>query len=346
MSARLCLLVLLAGCMEQEFHLDNIPPPRGDLKISGRACDPQARAWLSDAWVYTHLYDDDGRVYDTRSDITDSDGFYDLEGLVADRDYEIRVQVGSEVIDAFTVSLGGQDQVLASPACAANVGLDVTVVTGAWDDLSRVVRQLDGADIDVIDGQVGSELVDFLTDPEALAYQDMILFDGGHREEGIFYGDGPIPTVHENLRAWVQGGGVLVTTDWAYDVVASIWPHRIDFFGDDAVPDAAQVGESGRVRADVTSAALEQAVGGPQVDVEYSLPVWPLIVDTDPTTQVLLQGDAPYRVGLEQDVLSGSPLLVSFQDGDGRVIVSTFRAENGPLMADLLWMLATSRSPR
>ena len=50
-------LFALAACSEQEFNVENIAPPTGDLKITGRVCHPLLRTWIPDALVYTHLYD-------------------------------------------------------------------------------------------------------------------------------------------------------------------------------------------------------------------------------------------------------------------------------------------------
>ena len=41
---------------------------------------------------------------------------------------------------------------------------------------------------------------------------------------------------------FVTGGGTLVVSDWAYEMIEYCWPDAVEFYGDDLVPDAAQVG--------------------------------------------------------------------------------------------------------
>ncbi len=335
-------LALMAACSEQEFNVESIPPPSGDLQITGRVCHPLTRTWMPDALVYTHLYDNGDVVYDSASDYTDDGGWYTLEGLVPERDYEIYVQVGHDIIDKFIVGLGAEDLELPPPVgCFDETGIDVAVVSGAYDELQPVLEAMGVSNVYLVDGQVGSEITDFLTDPNAMAEFDMLFFDGGHREDGVIYGSGPVTQVHDNLRQFVSGGGVVFATDWAYDVVEQAWPGKIEFFGDDAVPDAAQVGETGTVPASVTDSTLQQGLGVSSVDVVYDLPVWPLIEATDPSVTVMLTGDAPYRQGLQTGTLPGSPLLVQFAEGSGRVVFSTYRntANNNEAMVGVLLTL-------
>jgi hypothetical protein len=59
--------------------------------------------------------------------------------------------------------------------------------------------------------------------------------------------------------------------------------------------------------------------------VTYDLAVWPLIEGVDPAVSVQLQGDAPWRVGLTSGTVPASPLLVSFDEGQGSVVFTTYR---------------------
>lgn len=333
--------LLLAACTEQEFNIQNNPPPAGDLTLSGRVCHPVFQTWLPDALVYTHLYDEFDVVYDSRSDYTDTDGFFTLTDLVANKDYEIYVQVGQDIIDKYIVNLGSEDLQVPPPACFDEAGLEVAVVTGAYDELAPVLDAIGVTGVTIIDGQVGSEITDFLTDPASLATYDMVFFDGGHREDGVIHGTGPIQAVHDNLRAYVQGGGVVFASDWAYDVVEQVWPAKVDFYGDDLVPDAAQVGELGVVTADVVDSGLGGQIGVPTVDVAYDLSVWPLIDGVDPSVTVYLAGDAPYRIGFDVYTAPDVPLLVGFDDGAGRVVFTTYRnsANNSQAMLGVLLAL-------
>jgi hypothetical protein len=318
-------LLLLAACSEQEFNIENNPQPAGDLVIRGRVCDETTRTWLQNALVYTHLYDDNDVVYASASDYTDADGAFELTGLVGDKDYELYTQVGHNIVNKQIVTLEGEDLELPAPACAGTVELKVAVITGAYDDLTPMLDAIGFTDVKVIDGRVSSEITDFLSDPGAMSEYDMIFFDGGHKEDGVVYGSGPVQTVRDNLLQYVAAGGVVFASDWAYDVVEQTWPAKVDFYGDDTVPDAAQVGESGTITADVVDADLSASIGTLTIDVNYDLAVWPLIEATDPSVVVQLRGTAPWRQGLSTGSVPSSPLLVSFADGDGQVVFTTYR---------------------
>lgn len=341
------VMALLAGCTEQEFNIHNNPLPAGDLTIEGRVCHPITKVWLEDALVYTHLYDDNDVVYDSRSDTTDADGFYLLEDLVGGKDYEIYVQVGHDIIDKFIVGLGDGDLQLPPPVCAGDVTLKVAVVTGAYDELAPVLEAIGVTGVDVIDGQVSSEITDLLTDPAVMSGYDMILFDGGHREDGVVYGTGPIQAVLDNLRGYVDQGGVVFASDWAYDVIELAWPDKIEFFGDDTVPDDAQVGETGTITADVVDPTLAGTIQSDTVDITYDLSVWPLVESTDGSVTVYLQGDAAWREGLASGTVADAPLLVSFDDGAGRVLLTTYRnsANNTEAMLGVLIALVDGIAP-
>ena len=74
----LCAL-LLGACSENEVNFRDVPPdvPR-DGGITGQLCDEVRQVWLEGATVYTHLYDDDGVIYDTVTDVTDAEGRVEL----------------------------------------------------------------------------------------------------------------------------------------------------------------------------------------------------------------------------------------------------------------------------
>lgn len=322
-------LLLLGACSESDFNFSNVPAPQpiGELLIRGQVCDPELQIWMEGALVYTHLYDEDGVVFDTVTDTTDAEGRYTLEGLAGGYEYEIYVQKGQSLIEKFRAKLpedGNLD--IPPPPCFGEVDMQVAVITGAYDDMEKVFQIIGVGGYHLINGQVGSEIVDFFASVENLAEYQVIFFNGGHKEEGVIYGDGPeVQGVRNTLRTWVEGGGTLYVTDWAYDVVETIWPDPLDFLGDDSVPDAAQRGEPGTIQATVVDPGLLAAVGVPAANVVYDLSEWPLIEDVSEGTTVYLEGDAQYRVGFDVYTVPKSPLLVEFPAGDGRVIVSTFR---------------------
>ncbi|HHO53509.1 MAG TPA: hypothetical protein ENK18_22220 [Deltaproteobacteria bacterium] len=334
----LSLAVAVACGSEQNLSNNVLPASDPDLSISGRVCHPETQLWVSNALVYTHLYDLSDVVYDSRSVTSDEIGAYTLSDLVPNRDYEIYVQVGHEIIDKFIVPVGNEPVVLPPGGCAPDSELSVAVVTGAYDDFAALLSSIGINSVKVVDGQVGSTLLDFLEDPANLGQHDVVLFDGGHQEQGIIYGGGASATIQDNLRAYVRSGGVVYATDWSYDVVEQIWPDALELFGDDTIPDDAQVGDTDTITAEVLDPQLASALSKDTLDLSYDLPTWPVIEDTSAEVTIHLQGDAPWRDGLSSGTVPGAPLLVSFPDGDGRVWLSTYRsaANQGDEMLEVL----------
>jgi hypothetical protein len=324
------LLFLLACTPDQTFHIVDDAYDGDDSTITGRVCNPVTSTWVEGAQVYTHLIDDEGVLYDTARTTSDEAGWWALTGLPTDSVYTIYVQYGSEMIDIIEVDLpqfGGAD--IEPPSCSGGGG-DIVVISGDYDEFDKVLEATGNPDYDLVNGQTGEELVDFLSDVENLNQYEKVFFTGGHLEEDIFYdtdGDGD-PTViygvQDSIRAYVEGGGKLYVTDWSYDVIEAVWPDHIDFLGDDLVPDAAQKGEPGQIISHVNDQDMGDAVGA-DVAILYDLIEWPLIESVHPDVKVHIDGHAQWRDGFDLYTVPDSPMLVSFEAGGGQVVFTSFR---------------------
>lgn len=333
----LLILPLLTACTEHKLTPlgeDPVVPSPGAL--SGRVCDLERGTWLADAMVYTNVVEG-GMIVETRSAWTDRDGRWSIDQLPGDRDYDVMIQHGlddlgdQEVDDVFIAS--GEHVTLAEPACFDSLDVPIAVVTGDYDRLPEVLDAM-GLDYDLVDGKDRAELVSFLVEPDGLFSYDLVLFEGGHIEAGVFYvgtdGDTTTPdAVADALRRFVEDEHTIFVTDWSYDVVEQVWPDRVDFAGDDDVPDAAQLGEYDLVKAAVSDQELAAWLDRDTLPLSYDLPVWAPVVDTDGSVSVHLTADVEYRVGQAVYSLPDTPLLLSFSSGEGRVVYSSFRvAEN------------------
>ncbi|MFT4625111.1 MAG: hypothetical protein ACI8PZ_003777 [Myxococcota bacterium] len=326
-NALILSFLALGACGEQEFNITpNAEVVPGPATLNGRVCDPITQRWVDGAMVYTNLFDDSGVVYDTALTFTDDSGRWSLE-VPGGRTYNVYVQIANDVIDQVEVTPPeGEIIDLPDPACFQPTDANIAVISGDWDDLGSVFPAIGIEEWTVVDGQGGVEIIDFLTDEASLAEYDAIFFDGGHLEEGIFYGapdDETVAAVHSALKGWVRDGGYLFASDWSYDVVEQLWPDEIDFYGNDDVPDQAQVGEPGMVSADVLDADLASVIGSPLVELTYDVPVWPVAESS--SAKVWMTGSAKFRVGFEVSTMEDSPLLVSFEKGEGRVVFTSFR---------------------
>lgn len=323
-------LVAMMACSETEFNV-SVSPPNDviDATLNGRVCDTRSNQWVEGALVYAHLFDDAGVVYDTLLATSDEEGRYVLE-LAGGRTYTVYVQVGNDIIEQFEVTVEqGGDINLDEPDCYGPRNARIALVTGDWDDLGTIFPEVGVNNWTVINGQSGSlELLDFLTDPASLVEFDAVFLDGGLQETGVFYGgaaDANVIAVQDALRSYARSGGILFASDWSYDVVEQLWPDRIEFLGDDNTPDAAQKGEPGLIPADILDAEMAEVAGSVQVEVQYDLPVWPVIEDIAGDVTMHMMGHAKYRLGFDLHTLEDSPLLVSFEEGDGQVVFSTYR---------------------
>jgi hypothetical protein len=69
-------------------------------------------------------------------------------------------------------------------------------------------------------------------------------------------------------------------------------------------------------------------MGEESLNVLYDLAVWPPVEGVADDVTVYLTGDADWRDGEDGGTLSDSPLLMSFKDGQGLVVYSTYRNES------------------
>jgi len=159
-------------------------------------------------------------------------------------------------------------------------------------------------------------------------------------------GEPETPTVYdteqiiENLRDYVQDGGTIYGIEWAYDAVEISFPDAIEFMNDDGTPDAAQVGLVCDTDATVLDPDLEAWIGKSDIDISYPIPEWPIIESVNGT--IHMAGTA--QVSTDDGELSrtDTPLLVSFEYGEGQVAVFTFRLSadsNEDVQATLQYMM-------
>jgi hypothetical protein len=322
------LATLLACASENKLVEGNGYSLGDETTLTGRVCDPTRNTWLPGATIYTNVISN-GKLIDTRQAISDADGRWTLDGMYAGLVYTIYVQYGNTTLDMFDVTLTPAMQ-LDDPPCGGGGGSRIAVVTGQYDDASDVLRNLGYGDIDVINGVTGDEIVQFFQDEAHLQSYDVVLVDGGAIEEDVFYDtDGSdtsarVLAVKDAIRAYVGQGGKLVCTDWAYDVIERTWPARIDFFGDDELPEAAQQGADTTINAAVVDETMATNLGVDDVEVLFGIDVWPVMTSVDENVTVYLSGDAPYVNGMTSGEVADAPLLIGFKQGDGEVFYTSF----------------------
>ncbi len=118
------------------------------------------------------------------------------------------------------------------------------------------------------------------------------------------------PTLSSNLFNWVDQGGALYTSDWAFDVVANVFPGHAT--GD-------RIGTDGDYGAQVLDNPLAEHLDKDDVELDYNLGAWNVIFSIEADVEELVRGvDGEVR---------NMPLLFRFEQGDGRVTYTTFHNE-------------------
>ena len=245
----------------------------------------------------------------------------------------------------------------------------VAVVLGDFDDLTTSIVSLDIAsepwdgfivqatysppDDRLMRDDLQLRAENLLTDTEGdldLDNYGTVFVSSGTRGFGrVQYNDGTIPDdgmiideALDHVCSFAEQGGLLVVTDWAYEIIEHCWPDNIEFVGDDLVLDDAQSGvANGSVAGMVSDALLREDVGE-VVTLDYNYSAWSVIESVGGETEVLISGDVEHQPSSTENAtpLTGVPLLVRFAVGqrEGQVVYSTFHisAQNPTLQQAVL----------
>ncbi len=270
---------------------------------------------------------------------------------------------------------------LGSPGCKSEQGIteiklqDIAVVTGDFDQVEEFLTRNLVAHTPY-EGFIFQSVYDEDADPDATALKVESLFTGtdesgdseminfqavfvnsGSRGFGdvVYNGtetDNSLVTDNNALRhteEFLDSGGTLIVSDWAYDLVEAVWPDEITFLGEDSGLDAAQVGTNLSVICDVTDDALATALGTDQLEVNFDFTYWAVMESAASGVDVYLSGDVTARTSAEEGDTSHEdvPLLVGFDVGGGRVIVSSFswKAQNSQVTDTILLTLMDGLDP-
>lgn len=144
----------------------------------------------------------------------------------------------------------------------------------------------------------------------------------------------------EKACDFASSKGLLVATDWAYDLVEHCWPDAIEFVNDDATVDDAQTGEAGLDVLATVKDELLVADLGEVVSLTYDYSAWAVIESVGAGTEVLMSGDVSYQPDSlsAYETIVDAPLLVRFATGSGFVVFSTFHlsAQNPSVQQSIL----------
>jgi hypothetical protein len=321
------------------------PPPAESGSVQGRVCAPDGETWLSQAEVYVVLAD--GTRVQT---VTDGDGAYDLTGVPVGTQ-TLTIVKGSFQTTRTVEIVADQVTTIPEDECALGAeDLRIAVVTGDYDRVQDVLASIgvDAEHTTIFDSNYLTGNVDWVNnlimDYETLSSFDIVFLNCGVGDKSFIGRDGLFPiSVNQvaiaNLRQFVQEGGSVYASDWAYNIVEKTWPDFVDFAGDDAEPEAAKVGDAPfDITANITDGQMALSLGQNTMELHYPLLQWAVMDSVSAQTTVYVRADA--------DLLDGStarevPHTVAFRPGAGRVLFTSFHQEPGinPDMERVLQLL-------
>ncbi|MGB0637837.1 MAG: hypothetical protein ACPGTU_00795 [Myxococcota bacterium] len=311
---------------------DTAAPSSYDGAITGRICDPAGGGWIVGAYVYTMIDTDGDGEGDTKvEDSTDESGRYRLAGLPIYRDYQV-VAVKGSFTASYEVSVGEGTTEIPDDECALDPP-NIAVVTGDFDHIEDIIDDM-GLEYTEFTGTGGSTRYrDFLTDSAAMSEYDIIFLNCGastdwlttHREE-----------IRGNLRGFVEAGGSVYASDWAYYFVELPFPGKIDFYGDDSTAGDAQYGWLGMVTANVVDPVMQAIVGSTTASINFDLSSWAISESLAPDVDVLLQANVEAMdLWGGTTVIPNAPIAARFDIGAGRVIYTAFHNEHQGTTIDM-----------
>lgn len=295
-----------------------IAPPLEAGAVRGRVCAPDGSGWLIDARA-SITPAGEAEIFQ----LTDVEGRFLLEGVPSG--LQTLVIAKGSFVSTRTVAIPPGD-VLELPEDECGLVPDelrIAVVRGSlYDHVEEVLDDVgvDPADIDLFDADWAEQLLG----PDERVRDYRILFLNCRSAEPSYLAS---TAMQDRLRAFVADGGSLHASDQAYDLIEVTWPDAADFYGDDLVRSAGDRGAiAAALPALVVDAGLVAGLGRSDATLRYALETWSVMVSAGPDVDVYLTADSPLMDGT---VVTGSPQIIGFDHGVGRVVYSSFHQEPG-----------------
>ena len=319
-----------------------IPDPLSTGFIVGRVCAPgTADQPLVGARVTARYTGSDGSSYVETPVFTLEDGSFIIDPIGPTRATNVVVRAQKDDF-AFTwnvpfVASRVDDpdgvNVTAGVACEPLVPDDsrrYLVVEGQYDRIQDVLSRMELSNVTLHDG-IPSTLFwaeELFSTRDYINEFDVVFVNCGVEE--IEFAQRLSPNALTNLRKYVEQGGSLYVSDWAYELVEQAFPDKINFINDDLEHDAAQVAIGGAYPTRVIDEGL-QAVVGTSFEIDFAFQLGTVITEVAPDVTIYLEADMSFRrkVGGEfiADRLTNTPVTVGFKHGLGKVIYTSFHQE-------------------
>ncbi len=233
---------------------------------------------------------------DTQTVYSNVDGFYKFTNI-SSGDKTIFFRKG-EFVDTIRITVPQNNGIQVPDARLEPMG-QLAFVWGEYDEIQVIVRDSLGYNIDSI------SIAD-LSNLAALQNYGMIFLNCGSEIRN---------TTNTQLGAYIQGGGKVYASDWAFGCVKSIYP---DLDGD-------YIGNVQNITANITNSDLELFLGKNTASIVYNLGAW-LSLDTANNQSVYV----PFLRGTYQTSsgqVTNNSIAFERIDGSGKLIYTTFHNE-------------------
>lgn len=338
----------------------DVPGPRPDLPggpcrfgdVLGVVCSPSGTVFISGALVYVETTDCSGQRFRAET-LSDANGQWTLPGVPAGAQ-QVHIRKGSFQHDFDTEVREGTNDLrgLQGKLCFNASAARIAVLTGTPGDemtYDRIEEILDGLGVEYdtflheigLFGPTTSAAIDLLMDPDALDEYHILFINCSEYAQQTLGANAL--QIGINLSTFVQNGGSLYASDWAYPFAERAWPGAIDFYGEpDNVDDThTKVGMDVSVTASVEDPSLAASLGRTSVRINFDLQAWVVMRSVAANVTTHIRGPA-----MLMDLASGEtyeetlPLMASFRPYPlgGKVLFTSFHNEAQPTddMKDIL----------
>lgn len=356
------------------------PPPSERISVSGTLTAPDTSTPIGDATVFIASQNqtkglaktlgidcpEPSVAYDVAV-CTEDDGSFTVE-LEDGQIYTLQITKGA-FIETLVVDLtSNTSSVLEVGGVILEAGDNsenkMAVVTGFFDRMQDVLAKTGFGTVNTTAGQVGelvlgTEQFDLYDGDNSLdaSYPeiDALFADNGGQAKIFDYdivfincdaSEFNLDLYKDTIRDYVEQGGRIYATDWAYDFVEQSFPEFIDFYGDDTMAEGEAespgLAEEGGTSEVLSASILSQPLidflqnvvctdgdclnpDGQTIHVEDFLDGWAVMegIHTNASANVWIEGDV-YTIDENEANSKARPLTVSFDAGQGRVIYSSY----------------------
>ena len=186
--------------------------------VTGRVCAPDQATWLNGATVSIDGTDCHGQPQHLEA-TSSADGTFTL-GNVPPGDWAVKAVLGAFTQETpVTVRARSATAIPDNQLCVAQKAVRIAVVTGSGDKIEDLLASL-RLQVTLFGGDSStwtSQAEPFLSDLAQLKQYDLVFIDcAAAKASGTVINLGPNAThIEENLRAYVQQGGSVYSSDWA-----------------------------------------------------------------------------------------------------------------------------------